>query len=138
MSEPPPVSVRSGQPGPPWSALRRPGHVVHPSRPLERALEEIAALASAPEGTVGQVAIARASALGARAYSRAAGGPILAPGAEGMAVTALAPHGGSAPPLVAGSASHLTLTIEPGYGGARHELDGRRIAIDERHLTVRH
>ena len=264
MREPPPVSVRSRQPGPPGSALRRLGLVVHPSRPVERALEEIGAWASAHDATVGQVAIPGqprrvadpveaaacdlllalggdgtalialhsgaptsrpvlgvacgsigmltsvsgervawaleevaagrwtpgtvpgldvacgeapvgvaindvvvirdgpaqiivsiavddvlyaqvagdgvvvATALGSSAYSMAAGGPILAPGAEGMAVTALAPHGGSAPPLVAGSASHLTLTIEPGYGGARYELDGRRIAIDERHLTVRH
>ena len=79
-----------------------------------------------------------ATAFGSSAYSMAAGGPILAPGAEGMAATPLAPHGGSVPPLVTGNASHLTLTIEPGYGGARYELDGRRIAIDERQLKVRH
>src|SRR6478672_6739952 len=62
-----------------------------------------------------------ATALGSSAYTLAAGGPILAPGAEGMVVTPLAAHGGSGPPLVAGSASHLTLTIEPGYGGVRCE-----------------
>jgi len=79
-----------------------------------------------------------ATALGSSAYTLAAGGPILAPSAEGMVVTPLAAHGGAGPPLVAGSASHLTLTIEPGYGGVRCELDGRRTAIEGRLLTVRH
>jgi NAD+ kinase len=79
-----------------------------------------------------------ATALGSSAYTFAAGGPILAPGAEGMVVTPLAAHGGSCAPLVAGSASRLTLTIEPGYGGVRCELDGRRTAIEGRLLTVRH
>jgi NAD+ kinase len=68
----------------------------------------------------------------------AAGGPILAPGAEGMVVTPLAVHGGSCPPLVAGNASHLTLSIEARYGGVRYELDGRPTAVEEHLLTVRH
>jgi NAD+ kinase len=79
-----------------------------------------------------------ATALGSSAYTMAAGGPIVAPGAEGMVVTPLAAHGGSCPPLVAGSASELTLSIEPGYGGVRCELDGRPTAIEGRELTVRH
>jgi NAD+ kinase len=79
-----------------------------------------------------------ATALGSSAYNMASGGPILAPGAEGMVVTPLAAHGGSCPPLVAGNASRLTLSIEPGYGGARCELDGRRQAVVGRLLTVRH
>ena len=66
----------------------------------------------------------------------AAGGPLLAPGAEGMAVTPLAPHGGSCPPLVAGAGSRLTLTVEPGYGGVRYEIDGRPAAIEGHGLTV--
>jgi NAD+ kinase len=78
-----------------------------------------------------------ATALGSSAYTMAAGGPILAPGADGMVVTPLAAHGGSSPPLVAGSASHVTLTIEPGYGGVRCELDGRPTAMEGRLLTVR-
>jgi NAD+ kinase len=65
-----------------------------------------------------------ATALGSSAYTMAAGGPILAPGVEGMVVTAFA--------------SHLTLTVEPGYGGVRCELDGRRAAIAGGLLTVRH
>jgi NAD+ kinase len=79
-----------------------------------------------------------ATALGSSAYNMAAGGPILAPGAEGMVATPLAPHGGSCPPLVAGNASRLTLTIEPGWGGARFERDGRPEAVAGRLLTVRH
>jgi NAD+ kinase len=79
-----------------------------------------------------------ATALGSSAYSMAAGGPLLAPGAEGMAVTPLEAHGGSCPPLVAGTDSQLTLTIEPGYGGVRYELDGRRTDVEGRVLTVRH
>ena len=79
-----------------------------------------------------------ATALGSSAYTMAAGGPILASGAEGLVVTPLAAHGGSCPPLVAGNASHLTLTIEPGYGGVRYELDGRPTAVEGPLLTVRH
>ena len=77
-----------------------------------------------------------ATPLGSSAYTLAAGGPILAPGAEGVAVTPLAAHGGSCPPLVAGIGSHLTLTVEPGHGGVRHEIDGRPTAIEGRLLAV--
>jgi NAD+ kinase len=78
-----------------------------------------------------------ATVLGSSAYTMAAGGPILAPGATGMVVTPLAPHAGSCPPLVAGMDSHLKLTIEPGYGGVRYEVDGRRTAVETGDLTVR-
>lgn len=78
-----------------------------------------------------------ATPLGSSAYTMAAGGPILGPGAKGMAVTALADHAGSCPPLVAGNESQLTLTIEPGYGGVRYEVDGHRTAIPDAMLTVR-
>jgi NAD+ kinase len=78
-----------------------------------------------------------ATPLGSSAYTMAAGGPILGPGAEGMAVTALADHAGSCPPLVAGSESQLTLTIQPGYGGVRYEVDGHRTAVQDAVLTVR-
>lgn len=63
--------------------------------------------------------------LGSSAYTLAAGGPILGPRAEGMVVTPLASHGGVAPPLVAGAESRLDITVEPGYGGARFEVDGQ-------------
>jgi NAD+ kinase len=78
-----------------------------------------------------------ATALGSSAYTMAAGGPLLAPGADGMVVTPLAPHAGSCPPLVAGPDSRLTLTIEPGYGGVRFEVDGRRTEAQAGDLTVR-
>jgi NAD+ kinase len=78
-----------------------------------------------------------ATALGSSAYTMAAGGPLLAPGATGIAVTPLAPHAGSCPPLVAGADSRLSLTIDPGYGGVRHEVDGRRSAAEADEVTVR-
>jgi NAD+ kinase len=76
------------------------------------------------------------TALGSSAYTMAAGGPLLAPGAEGITVTPLAPHGGSIAPLVAGPTSRLTLDIEPGYGGVRYELDGRRAAVEGHELVI--
>jgi NAD+ kinase len=79
-----------------------------------------------------------ASVLGSSAYSMAAGGPILAPGAEGMTITPLAPHGGSCPPLVTGTASELSLEVEPGHGGVRYELDGQRTSFPGHGLTIRH
>ena len=78
-----------------------------------------------------------ATALGSSAYTIAAGGPILAPGTDAMAVTPLAPHGGSSPPLVVGSESRIDLTVDPGHGGVRHEIDGRLAAFDGDLLTVR-
>jgi NAD+ kinase len=53
-----------------------------------------------------------------------------------MAVTPLAPHGGSCPPLVAGSASRLSLAIQPGHVGARFELDGRPVEARAQHLSI--
>jgi NAD+ kinase len=78
-----------------------------------------------------------ASALGSSAYTMAAGGPILAPGADGMAITPLAPHGGSAPPLVTGPDSEIELTLDPGHGGLRQEIDGRMAAFEGERLIVR-
>jgi len=78
-----------------------------------------------------------ATPLGSSAYTMAAGGPILAPGADALAITALAPHGGSAPPLVVGSGSRIALTIDAGRGGVRHEVDGRLVSLDGELLTVR-
>jgi NAD+ kinase len=79
-----------------------------------------------------------ATALGSSAYTMAAGGPLLAPGAEGMAITPLAAHGGSCPPLVTGAGSRLTLAIDPGHGSFRYELDGRPTAAVGDVLEVRH
>ena len=66
-----------------------------------------------------------ATALGSSAYSLAAGGPLLGPGAEGMLLTPLSTHGGKLPPIVFGPAVSLTLDIGEGYGGSRLEVDGR-------------
>jgi NAD+ kinase len=79
-----------------------------------------------------------ATPLGSTAYSMAAGGPILAPGAEAFTVTPLASHGGCAPPLIAGDGSRLTLTIEEGHVGVRCELDGQLAPTYGEVLTVEH
>jgi NAD+ kinase len=79
-----------------------------------------------------------ATALGSSAYTMAAGGPLLAPGADGMAVTPLSTHGGSCPALVAGSGSRVTLTVQPRQGGVRCELDGRRSPVEGHVLTIQH
>jgi NAD+ kinase len=78
-----------------------------------------------------------ATAIGSSAYNMAAGGPVLAPGAEGMVVTALAPHGGCAPPLVTAPGSEVELTVDAGFGGVRFDVDGRRTGIDARVVTIR-
>jgi NAD+ kinase len=90
-----------------------------------------------------------ATPLGSSAYTLAAGGPVLAPGGSGLVFTPLAPHGGCCPPLVAGPESRLEITLDPGHGGARIELDGQihdrvepltprtfTIALRERHATL--
>jgi NAD+ kinase len=78
-----------------------------------------------------------ATAMGSSAYSMAAGGPVLAPGADGMVITPLAPHGGCAPPLVTAADSEVRLTVDAGFGGVRYDVDGRRTGLEGRVLTVR-
>jgi NAD+ kinase len=74
-----------------------------------------------------------ATPLGSSAYTLAAGGPVLAEGAAGVVVTPLAPHGGTCPPLVAGAGARVVLEVEPGWAGARLELDGQALtAVPER------
>ena len=69
--------------------------------------------------------VVAATPLGSTAYTLASGGPMLAPGASGMVLTPLSPHGGACPPLVAGADSCVTILLDPGNGGARIELDGQ-------------
>ena len=69
--------------------------------------------------------IVAATPLGSTAYTMASGGPMLAPGASGMVLTPLSPHGGSCPPLVVSQESRLTILLDSGNGGARVELDGQ-------------
>jgi NAD+ kinase len=66
-----------------------------------------------------------ATQLGSSAYSMAAGGPVLVPDSGAWVVTPLAAHGGSIPPVVIGAGARVRLEIEPGYAGARVEIDGQ-------------
>jgi NAD+ kinase len=77
-----------------------------------------------------------ATPLGSSAYTMAAGGPILMPGTEGMVVTSLAHHGGVSPPLVVAPDSRIGLSVEPGYGGGRFEVDGQALAVPAREVTI--
>jgi NAD+ kinase len=77
-----------------------------------------------------------ATPLGSSAYTLAAGGPVIAPGTDAMVLTALAPHGGTAPPLVVARGSDVTLKIEPGYYGARIEVDGHVEQLDSLKLHL--
>jgi NAD+ kinase len=69
--------------------------------------------------------VVAATPLGSTAYTLAAGGPMLAPGADGLVLTPLAPHGGVCPPIVVAPESAIAIGLDPGYGGARLEVDGR-------------
>jgi NAD+ kinase len=80
--------------------------------------------------------VVTATPLGSTAYTMAAGGPLLAPDTNGYAVTPLAPHGGCCRPLVVGSDTRVTLTIEPSYAGARVEFDGQVEDVQPRTLEV--
>ena len=66
-----------------------------------------------------------ATPLGSTAYTLAAGGPMIAPGGDAFVLTPLSPHGGVCPPLVASDANELAVTLDPGNGGARIEVDGQ-------------
>jgi NAD+ kinase len=86
-----------------------------------------------------------ATPLGSSAYSMAAGGPILAMGTPGFVCTPLAPHGGSAPPLVVGDDATVTLDVTPGFAGLDVEIDGQarphadlhyRLALHRKRLTL--
>ena len=68
--------------------------------------------------------------LGSSAYSMAAGGPVLAPGNGTWLITPLAAHGGCLPPVVVGAAAHVRLQVEPGFAGARVEIDGRPAELE--------
>src|SRR5918996_355632 len=77
-----------------------------------------------------------ATPIGSSAYTMAAGGPILAPGAQGIVITPLAQHGGVSPPLVAGPESRVRILVEPGYGGSRFEIDGQEAGVDTHEVSV--
>jgi NAD+ kinase len=75
--------------------------------------------------------------LGSSGYTIAAGGPLLAPDVDGFVLTALNVHGGSLAPLVLNGGSVLELDVNPGYGGARIEVDGHVRDLPVSVLTVR-
>jgi NAD+ kinase len=66
-----------------------------------------------------------ATPLGSTAYTLAAGGPMLVPGTTGLVLTPLAPHGGVCPPVVTAPETEVVVTLNPGHGGARVEVDGQ-------------
>src|SRR5215210_769004 len=76
--------------------------------------------------------IVAATPLGSTAYTLAAGGPMIAPGGTSLVLTPLSPHGGVCPPLVASDANEVTVTLDPGNGGARIEVDGQISAVLDR------
>jgi NAD+ kinase len=63
--------------------------------------------------------------VGSSAYTLAAGGALLPFGLDAFVLTALPAHGGFRPPLVIQADSELELEVDPGYGGARLEVDGQ-------------
>jgi NAD+ kinase len=77
-----------------------------------------------------------ATPIGSSAYTMAAGGPILAPGAQGIVITPLAQHGGVSPPLVTGPDSRVRVLVQPGYGGSRFEIDGQEAGVDMLEVAV--
>ncbi|MGZ4269302.1 MAG: NAD(+)/NADH kinase [Solirubrobacteraceae bacterium] len=77
-----------------------------------------------------------ATAQGSSAYNMAAGGPMLAPATRALVVTPLAPHGGSAPPLVVPASSHVTLLVTVGFSGRRVEVDGQPTELDGERFEV--
>jgi NAD+ kinase len=76
--------------------------------------------------------IVAATPLGSTAYTLAAGGPMIAPGGDALVLTPLSPHGGVCPPLVASDANGVAITLDPGNGGARIEVDGQISAVLDR------
>jgi len=73
-----------------------------------------------------------ATPLGSTAYTLAANGPMLAPGSRGLVLTPLSPHGGVCPPVVTVPRHDVEVTIVPGHGGARVEVDGQIDTVLER------
>jgi NAD+ kinase len=76
------------------------------------------------------------TALGSSAYALAAGGPLLAPGADAFLLTPLPTHGGCQPPLVMGADSRLELDTNAGRSGARVELDGQVTDLEVSSLQI--
>ncbi len=74
--------------------------------------------------------------IGSSGYAISAGGPLLGAGLEGFVFTPLPKHGGFCPPLVIGPRSELQVDIDPGFSGARLEIDGQVAEERVRSLTI--
>jgi NAD+ kinase len=121
-----------------WTPRRLPALAVdHDGAPL-RALNDLVLVRAAAGQVIveleldgerfirfGGDGIVAATPLGSTAYTLAAGGPMIAPGASGVVLTPLAPHGGVCPPLVAAESSRVEILLDTGNGGARIEVDGQ-------------
>jgi NAD+ kinase len=79
----------------------------------------------APYAGVAGDGVVVATPLGSSGYTLAAGGPLVTATTDALVVTALAPHGGSVPPVVLAASSSLTLHVDGGWSGARVEQDGQ-------------
>ena len=66
----------------------------------------------------------------------AAGGALLPPTLDAFILTALPAHGGFRPPLVVQADSELEVEVDPGFGGARLEVDGQRRDLPAHLLKV--
>jgi NAD+ kinase len=77
-----------------------------------------------------------ATGLGSTGYSMAAGGPILADGADAFVVTPLAMHGGSGAPLVIPASSQLRVELHPGFAGFEIEVDGHNQPASQLDYTI--
>jgi NAD+ kinase len=121
-----------------WTEKRLPAVVIERDGEALRAINDLVLVRAAAGQVVFEIEVdgerfirlagdglVAATPLGSTAYTLAARGPMLAPGASAMVVTPLAPHGGVCPPLVAGPDTRVQVTIDPGHGGARVELDGQ-------------
>ncbi len=62
---------------------------------------------------------------GSTAYNLAAGGPILTPGQESLAITPICPHTLTHRPLVVPSSSHVTVHVSGGSSGIMLTVDGQ-------------
>jgi len=85
-----------------------------------------------------------ATVLGSSAYSMAAGGPVLAGGAEAFVCTPLAMHGGNAPPLVVPGDATVEVLVHPGFArfvveidGHPREMAGKRFEVSRHAAKVR-
>ena len=68
---------------------------------------------------------------GSSAYTLAAGGPLIAHTADALVITPLAPHGGSVPSVVLPGEGEVRIGVDSGWSGARIEIDGRVVAVEE-------